>query len=56
MQKPDTTKYQQLSLREAAEFDYRTGQREKLTGWGIISKARNKAGISRKARRAQKGQ
>jgi hypothetical protein len=34
--------WQQLSLREAGEFDRRTGQKEKLTGWGKIAKARAK--------------
>jgi hypothetical protein len=46
-----STEYKQLSLREAAKFDYETKQKEKLTGWGIISKQRAAAGVSRKARR-----
>lgn len=29
-----------LSLKDAAAFDYATGQKEKLTGWGRICKER----------------
>lgn len=35
-------KGQQLSLREAAEFDRKMGAREKLTGWGKIARERAK--------------
>lgn len=44
----------QMTLTECAEFDHRTGQKGKLTGWGIISKDRRERGISRKERRKQR--
>jgi hypothetical protein len=44
-------KFNQFSLREAAKFDHETGQRDKLTGWGKVSKDREKRGISRRLRR-----
>jgi hypothetical protein len=46
--------YQQLSLRQAGEYDKNTNQREKLTGWGRICKERQEKGISRKARRIRR--
>lgn len=33
---------QQLSCKEAGQFDHTHGLREKLTGWGAICKARAK--------------
>lgn len=47
--------YKQLSLRQSAEFDHRTGQKNKLTGWGKICRDRAAKKISRKARREQRG-
>lgn len=43
-----------FSLKEAGEFDARTNQKSKLTGWGRICKERNAAGISRKQRRLKR--
>lgn len=45
-------KNNQMSLTEAGEYDKRTFQRDKLTAWGQLSKARREQGISRKERRA----
>ncbi len=43
----------QMSLKEAAAFDFRTGQREKLTGWGKVCRARAKLRLFRgRVRRA----
>lgn len=50
-------KYQQLSLKESGKFDTKFHQKTEsgftripTTGWSVISLARHKAGISRKAR------
>lgn len=47
-------KNNQMTLSECAAFDYRTGQRDKLTGWGYVSRDRRERGISRKARRERR--
>ncbi len=44
----------QMTLSECAEYDRVTGQKDKLTGWGIVSRDRRERGISRKERRKQK--
>jgi hypothetical protein len=44
----------QMSLSESATFDHNNGARERLTGWGIVSKDRHERGISRKQRRLRK--
>ena len=46
----DASKYQQLSLSEAGQFDYKNNLKNKLTGWGRICKERAAKGVSRKAR------
>lgn len=50
----DPTKYQTLSCRDAGAFDHTHGLKAKLTGWGVISKARAASGLSRKARIAKR--
>lgn len=47
-------KREPMTLTECAAFDYRTGQRDKLTLWGMISRDRRERGISRKAKRERK--
>ena len=44
--------YQQLSCREAGQFDYKQRQAGKFlqTGWGKVCSARCKAGTSRRLR------
>jgi hypothetical protein len=42
-----------LSLREAGEFDAKNGLKDKLTGWGVVSKDRHDRKVSRKARRTK---
>jgi hypothetical protein len=49
-----TPTYKTMSLRECARFDFERGAREKLTGWGRVSKDRQERGISRKARRLKR--
>jgi hypothetical protein len=46
----------QLSLSQAAKFDHENNLKNKLTGWGIICKERQRKGISRKAKRLKKQQ
>ena len=48
--------YKTMTLSECAKFDHETGQKNKLTGWGKVCKARTGIGISRKDRiKARKG-
>jgi hypothetical protein len=49
-----STEYKTMSLRECAKFDADTGAKNKLTGWGKISKDRQERGISRKQRRLKR--
>lgn len=48
--------YKEMTLSQCAKFDFETGQKNKLTGWGIVSKDRQERKISRKARRLAKQQ
>lgn len=52
-----TSKYKEMGLSECAKFDAETGQRDKLTGWGAICKARYAHRKSKRgeARRKRKG-
>jgi hypothetical protein len=47
MSNVNAEKNDQMSLKEAGEYDRKTGQREKLTGWGRICKARHEANLKR---------
>jgi hypothetical protein len=47
--------YQQMTLSQCARYDHQNKLKDKLTGWGKICKDRQLKGISRKARRQQKG-
>lgn len=51
------SKYKQLSLREAGEYDMQNGLKDKLTGWGIICKERaeNRKSKRGEARRTRRG-
>lgn len=40
--------YKTLSLRQAAKFDHDNNLKHIITGWGKISKDREKRGISRR--------
>jgi len=51
---PIEKKNQTMSLSEAGQHDYRTGAKNKKTGWGIISADRAARGVSRQARIARK--
>lgn len=50
----DTSKYLQLSLREAAKYDHERKVKLQVTGWGRICADRASRGVSRKARIARK--
>jgi hypothetical protein len=45
-----------MTLSECAAHDYKTGQREKLTGWGRVSKDREQRKVSRRLRRMARKQ
>jgi hypothetical protein len=43
--------YKTMTLSECAKYDHDNGLKNKLTGWGKVSKARELQKISRKQRR-----
>lgn len=47
-------KNDQMSLREAAAFDFEHKLKSQLTGWGKVSVDRKARGVSRKERRKQR--
>ena len=46
--------YQQLSLRQSAQFDFQNKLKDKVTAWGLICRLRRENGTSRKQRRLKK--
>lgn len=44
------SEFKQMTLSQCATFDHQSKLKDKLTGWGKISKSRTGKGISRKDR------
>ncbi len=48
--------FQQFSLSQAAQYDFKCGARNKVTSWGLICRDRQDRGTSRAARRKARGE
>lgn len=47
MREAQASHYQQLSCHMAGQWDHKMGLKEKMTGWGVVSKDRHIKQISR---------
>ena len=50
MREAQASHYKQMGLKECARHDHNLGLKEKLTGWGVVSRARCQKKISRSFR------
>lgn len=50
MREAQASHYKQMGLKDCARQDHNLGIKEKLTGWGVVSRSRTGKGISRSDR------